>query len=73
MKTVIINAAVRAVRTAAQAFLAVYGAGIIGADRLVDFIDSGLLEAAAVAAVIALVTFVWNLVEGATGDPLPKG
>ena len=67
------NALIRAVRTAAQAFIAVYAAGLFGADRLADFGDLGLLEAAAVAAAISVVTLVWNMLESATNNPIPRG
>lgn len=73
MSTALKAAFIRALRTFAQAAIAVYGAGIIGADRLVDFVNVGLLEAAAVAGLIALITFAWNLIESGLGEPIPKG
>lgn len=64
---------VRAIRTGCQAFLAVYIAGTLGATTMEQISDKGVLEAAAVAGILAAATFVWNLIEGVTKVPLPKG
>lgn len=63
---------VRAVRTGVQAFLGVYIAGTLGAGTFAEIADRGVLEAAAVAGILAAVTFIWNVLEGVTKAPIPK-
>ena len=73
MNTVAIkNAAIRALRTFFQAFVGVILATWAGGS-LVTLVDISLLDKAAAAGVIAVLSFLMNLLEGATGEPLPRG
>ena len=69
----VINALIRAVRTFFQAAIPVYIAGIAGATDFAGLGNTTLLQAASIAGVIAALSFVMNVLEGLTNEPLPRG
>jgi hypothetical protein len=73
VKQNIINAFIRAVRTFFQAAIPVYIAGVAGSTDFAGLGNTSLLQAASIAGVIAALSFVMNVLEGVTNDPLPKG
>ena len=73
MKQTIINALIRAVRTFFQAAIPIYLVGLANATELTSLVSPTLLQSAALAGIIAALSFVMNVLEGATGEPLPKG
>jgi len=72
MKQTIINALIRAARTFAQTFIGVFLAGYAGGS-LAAIADLTLLDTAAAAGIVAVLALVMNLLEGATGEPIPRG
>ncbi len=60
------DAAIRAVRTFVQAFLGVYLAGVGVSPGLSDLGNLTVLDAAAAAGIVAVLTFVVNAVEDFT-------
>lgn len=66
------NAFIRALRTFAQSFVGIILATWAGGS-LVTLVDVTLLDKAAAAGVIAVLALVMNMLESATGDPIPKG
>lgn len=66
------NAAIRAVRTFAQAFVGIILATWAGGS-LVTLVDVTLLDKAAAAGVIAVLALLMNMLESATNDPIPRG
>ncbi|MCL5736986.1 MAG: hypothetical protein M1274_15710 [Actinobacteria bacterium] len=73
MKETFKNALIRAVRTFFQAAVPVYLLGISGAESFNGLADSKLLTAAAIAGIIAALTFVMNVLEGATKATYSRG
>ncbi len=73
MKETFKNALIRAVRTFFQAAVPVYLLGISGAESFTGLADSKLLTAAAIAGIIAALTFVMNVLEGATKATYSRG
>lgn len=67
MKDVIKKAAIRAGRTFAQVFLGVYLTGVSNVDSLVGLGDVDVLNSAVTAAIVATLTLLQNMLEGA-GD-----
>lgn len=72
MKQTLINALIRAVRTFAQTFIGVFLAGYAGGS-LAELGNLTLLDTAAAAGIVAVLALIMNLLEGATGEPLPRG
>jgi len=60
---VIVNALIRAVRTFVQTFIGLYLAGLVASPTLVDLANPQLLGVAAAGGIVALLSFVQNVVE----------
>ncbi len=73
MKTAIINALIRAVRTFFQAFVPIYVAGLVSATVVGDLTDLELIQQAGIAGVIAVLSFVQNLLEESAGWTYRRG
>ena len=68
----IINAAIRAARTFAQTFVGVYLAGYAGAS-LAGLADLTLLDTAAAAGIVAVLSLVQNLLEESSSWTYRRG
>lgn len=73
MSPILKSAAVRAIRTFIQAFLGVFLAGIAGATTLGALTQRNLLEVAAVAGIVAVLSLAQNVLEQTTKAPIPRG
>ena len=73
MSTTIKNAFIRALRTFAQAAIPVYLLGLAGASDLTSLVSPSLLQTAALAGIIAALSFVMNVLEGTAGVTYTKG
>ena len=73
MSTTLKNALIRAIRTFFQAAIPIYLMGLANATELTSLISPTLLQTAALAGTIAALSFVMNVLEGATNDPIPRG
>ena len=69
MKTAIINALIRAIRTFGQAALGVYLAGLAGIPGLAELGNWQLIQAALAAGIVAVL---WNLLESLGGEKYPS-
>ena len=67
------NAFIRAVRTFFQAAIPVFILGASNATDLTSLVNTTLLQTAALAGIIAALSFVMNMLESAASDPIPKG
>lgn len=69
------SAAVRAARTFAQTFVGVYLAGLVGSatNTLGDFANLSLLDSAAAAGLVAVLSLVQNLLEERTSVSYNRG
>lgn len=73
MKEQIKQAAIRAVRTFVQTALGVYVAGVVGAGALADFANVGLLDSAAAAGLVAVLSFIQNALEATRSVTYDRG
>lgn len=73
MKTALINALIRAGRTFAQAFIPIYVAGLASATVVGDLANLDLLQQAGIAGVIAVLSFLMNVLESSAGWTYRRG
>lgn len=73
MSEVLKSAAIRAARSFLQAFLAVYLAGVVGAEELGELADQRLLVASVLGGLVAALSLVQNLLEGWKDVSYPRG
>ena len=73
MSTTLKNALIRAIRTFLMAAVPVYIAGIAGAVDFSGLGDTRLLATAAIAGIIAALSFIVNVLEGTVGVTYNKG
>ena len=67
------DAVIRAVRTFAQTAIGVYLAGLVSPDSFEGLADLGLVEAAVSAGIVAVVSFVQNLLEASSSVAYNRG
>lgn len=67
------DALIRAGRTFLQTFIGIYLAGLVSSDTFEGLADLGLLEAAASGAIVAVISFVQNLLEDTASVDYNKG
>jgi hypothetical protein len=73
MSTVVKNAAIRAIRTFFQSAIPVYLLGLANASDLTSLVSPTLLQTAALAGIIAALSFAMNVLEGSSGQTYNKG
>lgn len=73
MSKVLKDAAIRAIRTFFQSAIPVYLLGLANAKELTSLVSPSLLQTAALAGIIAALSFVMNVLEGTVGEPIPRG
>ena len=67
------DALIRAGRTFLQTFIGVYLAGLVSPDTFEGLTDLGLLESAAAAGIVSVISFVQNLLEDSAAVHYNKG
>lgn len=73
MKVALINALIRAVRTFFQAAIPIYLVGISNVTDFGGLADVTLLQTAGIAGIIAVLSFVMNVLESSAGWTYNRG